>query len=72
MVVRAKVAGIDSPEALAHALSGAYYLADDGLATTAYLALAIPWEERGLVHTFGPAYETYRRKVRWRMIPFLY
>ena len=41
MVVRAKVAGIDSPEALAHALTSAYYLADDGLATAAYLALAL-------------------------------
>jgi MoxR-like ATPase len=41
MVVRAKVAGIDSPEALANALRGAYYLADDGLATAAYLALAL-------------------------------
>jgi MoxR-like ATPase len=41
MVVRAKVAGIDSPEALAHALTSAFYLADDGLATAAYLALAL-------------------------------
>src|SRR4029077_5456689 len=41
MVVRAKVAGIDSPAALAHALTSAYYLADDGLATPAYLALAL-------------------------------
>ena len=41
MVVRAKVAGIDSPEALAQALTSAYYLADDGLATAAYLALAL-------------------------------
>src|SRR5262247_2779331 len=41
MVVRAKVAGIDSPEALASALRGAYYLADDGVAPEAYLALAL-------------------------------
>jgi MoxR-like ATPase len=41
MVVRNKVAGIDSPEALAHALSSAFYLADDGLATAAFLALAL-------------------------------
>src|ERR1700741_759361 len=41
MVVRVKVAGIDSPEALAHALTSAFYLADDGLATAAYLALAL-------------------------------
>jgi MoxR-like ATPase len=41
MAVRAKVAGIDSPEALVHALTSAFYLADDGLATAAYLALAL-------------------------------
>jgi protein-S-isoprenylcysteine O-methyltransferase Ste14 len=40
--------------------------------STAYLALAIPWEERSLVRLFGPAYEDYRRYVRWRMIPFVY
>jgi MoxR-like ATPase len=41
MAVRAKVAGIDAPEALAQALRSAFYLADDGLATAAYLALAL-------------------------------
>jgi protein-S-isoprenylcysteine O-methyltransferase Ste14 len=40
--------------------------------STAYLALAIPWEERGLVRTFGAEYEAYRRKTRWRMLPGLY
>jgi protein-S-isoprenylcysteine O-methyltransferase Ste14 len=40
--------------------------------STAYVALAIPWEERGLIETFGPAYEDYRRMVAWRMIPGLY
>jgi protein-S-isoprenylcysteine O-methyltransferase Ste14 len=40
--------------------------------STAYLALAIPWEERDLVKLFGPTYEAYRREVRWRMIPFIY
>ena len=29
--------------------------------STAYLMLAIPWEERGLVATFGQEYEAYRR-----------
>lgn len=42
------------------------------LVSTAYVAMAIPWEERGLVETFGAEYERYRRRVRWRMIPFLY
>jgi protein-S-isoprenylcysteine O-methyltransferase Ste14 len=40
--------------------------------STAYLALAIPFEERSLVETFGVQYESYRRQVRWRMVPFLY
>jgi protein-S-isoprenylcysteine O-methyltransferase Ste14 len=40
--------------------------------STAYLALAIPFEERGLVETFGRDYDSYRQRVRWRMIPGLY
>jgi protein-S-isoprenylcysteine O-methyltransferase Ste14 len=40
--------------------------------STAYLMIAIPWEERGLIETFGNEYEVYRRKVRTRMIPWVY
>jgi methanethiol S-methyltransferase len=40
--------------------------------SSVYLVVAIPWEERDLIRTFGPAYESYRRKVRWRMVPGLY
>jgi protein-S-isoprenylcysteine O-methyltransferase Ste14 len=40
--------------------------------STLYLAIAIPWEERGLVGEFGAQYDAYRRQVRWRMIPFVY
>jgi methanethiol S-methyltransferase len=40
--------------------------------STAYLMIAIPWEERGLVETFGQEYEAYRRKVKTRMIPWVY
>jgi protein-S-isoprenylcysteine O-methyltransferase Ste14 len=40
--------------------------------STLYLVLAIPFEERGLVQTFGEDYVTYQRRVRWRMIPGLY
>jgi protein-S-isoprenylcysteine O-methyltransferase Ste14 len=40
--------------------------------STGYLALAIPWEERGLLATFGKDYEAYRKAVRWRMVPGLY
>lgn len=41
MAVRRSIVGIDSPEALAAALTAAQYIADDGLATAAYLALAL-------------------------------
>ena len=40
--------------------------------STAYLALAIPFEERGLVDTFGRDYVAYQHRVRWRMLPFVY
>ena len=41
MAVRSNIVGIDSPEALEKALRSAYYLADQGIATAAYLALAL-------------------------------
>ena len=41
MAVRGNIVGIDSPEALERALRTAYYLADEGLATAAYLGLAL-------------------------------
>lgn len=41
MSVNASIVGIDSPETLVAALRDAQYLADDGLATAAYLALAL-------------------------------
>jgi protein-S-isoprenylcysteine O-methyltransferase Ste14 len=40
--------------------------------STLYLAVAIPFEERSLTETFGRDYASYRRKVRWRMIPGIY
>ena len=40
--------------------------------STAYVAMAIPFEERGLIRTFGDDYRAYRRKVRWRMVPGVY
>lgn len=41
MAVRSSIAGINSPDSLRSALTGAQYLADDGLSTAAYLALAL-------------------------------
>ena len=40
--------------------------------STAYIALAIPFEERGLVAAFGDEYRQYQRRVRWRLIPGVY
>lgn len=40
--------------------------------STAYLAIAIPFEERSLIRVFGAAYRDYQHRVRWRMIPGLY
>jgi methanethiol S-methyltransferase len=40
--------------------------------STAYLAIAIPFEERALVRVFGAEYREYQRRVRWRMIPGAY
>src|ERR1700742_2393185 len=41
MAPRGQVVGIDSPETLERALRSAFYLADDGVATAASLALAL-------------------------------
>jgi MoxR-like ATPase len=41
MAVRQTIVGIDRPDTLAEALRAAQYLADEGLATAAYLALAL-------------------------------
>lgn len=41
MPVRNTIVGIDSPETLSQALNSALYIPDDGLATAAYLALAL-------------------------------
>jgi protein-S-isoprenylcysteine O-methyltransferase Ste14 len=40
--------------------------------STAYLAAAIPFEERGLIDIFGDDYTGYQRRVRSRMLPFVY
>jgi protein-S-isoprenylcysteine O-methyltransferase Ste14 len=39
------------------------------LVSTLYLAIAIPFEERALIHVFGDAYRAYQQRTRWRMFP---
>ena len=55
---------------------GVSHLTGDRLAfaiiTTAYLVVAIPWEERLLEDVFGDQYARYKQNVRWRLVPFVY
>ena len=40
--------------------------------SSAYLILAIPWEEKSLVAAHGDQYRAYQRSVRWRVVPGLW
>ena len=40
--------------------------------STAYLVIAVPFEERSLRRRFGPPYDAYRSRVRWRIVPGVY
>ena len=40
--------------------------------STAYLVVAVPFEERSLRRRFGPSYDAYRQTVRLRIVPGLY
>jgi protein-S-isoprenylcysteine O-methyltransferase Ste14 len=40
--------------------------------STAYLVAAVPLEERSLRQVFGAEYDAYARRVRWRIVPFVY
>lgn len=55
---------------------GTPHLTGDRLAfaalTTAYVLVAVPWEERSLARAFGAEYVQYSALVRWRVIPYLY
>jgi isoprenylcysteine carboxyl methyltransferase (ICMT) family protein YpbQ len=55
---------------------GAAHMTGDRLTfavtSSIYLFVAIPWEERSLVRTFGKQYEDYKHQVRWRVVPFVY
>lgn len=37
--------------------------------SSAYLLMAIPWEERSLVGALGERYRAYQQRVRWRILP---
>lgn len=58
------------------AVGGTAHMTGDRLlffaVTTAYIVLAIPWEEGGLAAHFGAGYERYRARVRWRLVPYVY
>ena len=40
--------------------------------SSAYLMVAIPWEERSLEAAYGAEYVDYKRHVRSRVIPYVY
>ena len=40
--------------------------------SSAYLVVAIPWEERSLAAAFGDRYRAYQASVRWRLVPGLW
>jgi protein-S-isoprenylcysteine O-methyltransferase Ste14 len=40
--------------------------------SSAYLLLAMPWEEQSMARTLGSDYDRYRATVKWRLIPRLY
>ena len=40
--------------------------------STAYLLIAIPWEEARMAEMSGKSYERYCQRVRWRIVPGLW
>jgi len=55
---------------------GAAHMTGDRLVFTGisllYLVIAMPLEERSLRKSFGDAYVAYARRVRYRLVPYLY
>jgi protein-S-isoprenylcysteine O-methyltransferase Ste14 len=41
-------------------------------ASCLYILVAIPFEERDLRRSFGPAYAEYSSRVRWKLVPGIY
>jgi protein-S-isoprenylcysteine O-methyltransferase Ste14 len=58
------------------AVSGHAHMTGDralfAVITTTYLVVAVPFEERSLVASFGDDYRRYQREVRWRMVPYVF
>lgn len=58
------------------AVFGAAHMTGDrfvfAVITSIYLLMAVPWEERSLMQSFGEEYARYKQQVRWRVIPFVY
>lgn len=40
--------------------------------SAAYLLIAMPFEERSLLKTFGEQYRSYMEQVKWRIIPYVW
>lgn len=40
--------------------------------SSAYLLIAIPWEERSLDASLGKTYRAYKQKVKWKLVPYVY
>jgi hypothetical protein len=58
------------------AVFGTPHMTGDRLAfaaiTSVYLVIAVTWEERSLMQSFGEDYARYMREVKWRIVPFIY
>ena len=40
--------------------------------STAYIVIAIPFEERSLRRASGGTYDRYLKRVRWKLVPGVY